>query len=243
MIELIDQPTEQTTAATNLVLCVIALAAITILHRLRHRDPWKATIWIAAFTAGLVANLLAASAHGLKLSDGMYNLAWALIYLSLALMIACFVIGTIHDLWGRRASRKAAPVLATIAMLFFAVTRLESAFVVFILYQATAMGLALLGYGYLTLMRHQPGAGLVWAGLLISILATAVQAVPIVDQITVVWTFDHNGHYHLVQAVGVILLILGLRGALLATQQSAARTTPQLGAAFDGCARCWWWHD
>jgi MFS family permease len=233
MIELIDQPTEQTTAATNLVLCVIALAGIMSLYRLRRHDPWKTAIWIAAFTMGFVANLLGASAHGLKLSHGMHNLAWALIYLSVVLTIACFVIGAIHDLSGERASRKAAPVMATIATLFFAATRIEPTFVVIILYQATAMELALLGYGYLALMRHQPGAGLVSAGLLISILAAAVQAIPIVDQITVVWTFDHNGHYHLVQAVGVILLILGLRVALLAKQPSAVRTTPRLGAVFD----------
>jgi MFS family permease len=155
---------------------------------------------------------------------------WAGIYLSLALMIACFVIGAIHDLWGERASRKAAPIMATIAALFFAVTRAESAFLVFILYQAVFMGSALLGYGYLALRRHQPGAGLVWAGLLVSILAAVVQAAPIVDQITVVWTFDHNGHYHLVQAVGVMLLIFGLRAALLAERPSAVAAIPRPGA-------------
>ncbi len=227
MIDLVEVPAEQTTAATNLVLCLIASAGILTLHRLRRHDAWKTAIWSAAFTSLLVASAAAAAGHGLKLSPGVYATAWTLSYLSLALMIACPVVGVTHDLWGAPASRRAAPVMATIAVLFFVVIRSDSAFLVIILYEAVFMGLTLLGYGYLALIRRRTGSGLISTGLLVTLLAAVVQATHIVPQIRLVWVFDHNGHYHLVQAVGLILLILGLRAALLAERPTAVAAMPR----------------
>ena len=45
--------------------------------------------------------------------------------------------------------------------------------------------------------------------LAVSLAAGAVQAANGV-MVTLVWPFDHNGLFHLVQLVGVVLLIRGL---------------------------------
>jgi len=51
------------------------------------------------------------------------------------------------------------------------------------------------------------------AGILVSIIAAGIQANKSVI-VTFIWRFDHNGIYHLVQIVGLLLLFAGLRKSL-----------------------------
>jgi hypothetical protein len=51
-------------------------------------------------------------------------------------------------------------------------------------------------------------------GILVSIIAAGIQANKSVAM-TVIWRFDHNGIYHLVQSAGLVLLVMGLRWSLL----------------------------
>jgi hypothetical protein len=73
----------------------------------------------------------------------------------------------------------------------------------------------LLGYHWLSLIRQRPGAGLMTAGILVTLAAAVIQATRLVPQISVVWTFDHNGLFHIVQMLGVVLIVSGLRAAIL----------------------------
>jgi hypothetical protein len=52
------------------------------------------------------------------------------------------------------------------------------------------------------------------AGILVSILAAGIQAKKSIC-LTLIWQFDHNGIYHIVQMLGLILLLVGLRRSLL----------------------------
>lgn len=220
MIELTDVPIELTTAATNLPLVLVALAGLAYLYRLRDRDPWKVRVWMANFTCVLVANLLAAGAHGLKLAAQAYAAAWALIDLSLGLTIACLVVGVVLDLWGERWSRRTVPVMTVVALAFVVVSLVIGQFIVFVAYEALFVTFAIAGYGYL--VGRLAGAGLVCAGLVISLLAAVVQATRIIPQVTLIWTFDHNGLFHLLQLPGAILIVLGV-GAALRAHASAPR--------------------
>jgi hypothetical protein len=195
---------------------LLALAGLVLLLRLRSHDPWKVKIWGAALGCLAVASALGAVAHGVQTSQGVRQLLWLGIYLSLGLLVAFFVVGTVHDLWGERASRLMAPVMVGIGVAFFAATQLASgAFVVFVLYEAVALSFALLGYLYLALGGRLPGAGFVAAGIFVTLAAAVIQAARLVPSITVIWTFDHNGLFHLVQMPGVVLIVLGLRVAVL----------------------------
>ncbi|HET7767807.1 MAG TPA: hypothetical protein VFN74_03465, partial [Chloroflexota bacterium] len=78
-------------------------------------------------------------------------------------------------------------------------------------YELVAMTFALLAYGQLAL-RRAPGAGLLSLGILMSIVAAGIQASPAV--VVLGWTFDHNGLYHLIQMVGVVLVVMGIRVSL-----------------------------
>jgi hypothetical protein len=47
-------------------------------------------------------------------------------------------------------------------------------------------------------------------GILITIAAAGVQAGKLFA-FTLIWPFDHNGAYHLIQMAGIVLIVAGLR--------------------------------
>jgi len=214
MIALTDDPTELTTAATNLPLGLVALVALIWFYWLRRRNAWKARIWMAASVSFVVASILAAGVHGLQLPEPVHFLVWTLIYLGLGMVIAAVTLGAVLDLWGERASRRMAPVMAVVALLFVLAMRVSGRFIVFIGYEALFVAFALVVYGYLALTRRLASAGLLWAGLLVSLMAAVVQTTG--AEVTMIWTFDHNGLFHLLQVPGLILMVLGVGAALRA---------------------------
>ena len=76
------------------------------------------------------------------------------------------------------------------------------------------MVFALGAYIYLAIEQNQPGAWLMAGGILVSIAAAGIQTQKSVA-VKIIWLFDHNGVYHLVQAIGLILIIAGLRWSVL----------------------------
>ena len=57
---------------------------------------------------------------------------------------------------------------------------------------------------------------LVLTGLVLSLAGGALQASTLTAH--VIWEFNHNGLYHLVQLAGVVFLLAGLRGTLSASR-------------------------
>ncbi len=135
--------------------------------------------------------------------------------MALGLTVAMFVVGVIYDQWGLVATRRVLPILIAVAVAFFVVTVLvPGTFLAFIVYEAAAMLFALVVYILLAVRGQLTGAAVMAAGITISIIAAAVQASGAVS-VTALWEFDHNGIFHLIQIVGVVVLVAGLRMALL----------------------------
>jgi hypothetical protein len=98
---------------------------------------------------------------------------------------------------------------------FYVLTsRFPGIFFVFIVYEGLALAFALGAYVFLSLRGELEGAGLMAAGILISIVAAGVQFKKSIS-FTLIWHFDHNGVYHLIQTVGLLLLLIGLRCSVL----------------------------
>ena len=215
-VEIIDSPTEQTTAATDAILASMALAAAIYLPLIGQAQPWKASLWAWAFGLLAVAAALGAIAHGFKMRDAVRKRIWQPLFLSLGLTVSLFIVGTIYDLWGPDVARWVLPVMIVAGVAFFGTTLLwPDNFLVFVIYEAVAMVFALAGYIWLAFDGSLEGAWLMVAGILVTILAAGVQASNAVS-FTFIWQFDHNGAYHLIQMVGIVLLVGGLRAALLA---------------------------
>ncbi len=213
-MELIDSPTEQTTAITDLILAVFSFGCALSVRRRRTADPWKATLWAWAFGLLSLASALGAAAHGLTLSPAAHRLLWLPLNMALGLVIALFVVGAIYDLWGLRVARRLLPILIAVGLAFFAFAQIiTGTFSVFLIYEGVAMFLALIIYIRIARNRSRPGAKLMVAGVLITIIAAVFQANRNIE-LTLFWTFDHNGVFHLIQMTALVALVAGLRAAL-----------------------------
>jgi hypothetical protein len=143
---------------------------------------------------------------------------WQPLNLALGLVIALFVVGVIYDVWDATAAQRALPLMLGLGVIFFGVTVFyPGIFLIFIIYEAVAMIFALVTYSWLAVTAQLPGAGWMAAGVLVTLIAAAVQAGwnGKENPLTLIWQFDQNGLYHLIQIGGVALLWVGLRGALL----------------------------
>jgi hypothetical protein len=79
----------------------------------------------------------------------------------------------------------------------------------------------ILAYGWLMFRKRLRGAAMMLAGFAISIGAGAVQMNREV-LVTWVWTFDHNGLFHILQMAGLVVLIEGIKAGLCARLPSGA---------------------
>ena len=202
--------TELTTAATDLLLGGLSLLLMVRLLLLAVTDRRKRGYWAAMFGALAVASLLGAVAHGLDLSAATREALWQPLYLSLGLVIAFFVLGSLHDLKGEPLSRPLTPWLLAVAVGFYLLTRfLSGSFLLFILYEAAGMLTALSIYLFLFFSRRQPGAGFMCTGIAVTMVAAVVQAMA-GARLHLIFEFDHNGLVHLIQLPGVLLIYQGL---------------------------------
>jgi len=215
-MKFVKDPLEQTTAATDIVLALVAFGGIVFLLGLllNSGELWKISIWSAAIGSIGLAAALGAVAHGLILSRTLHHFSWLVLNLALSLAISLFVVGVVYDLWGFEVSLKTLPILVITGLGFYLTTLFyPGIFFLFIVYEGVALVFALAAYIYLTIQQDLPGAYLMAAGVLASIIAAGIQANKSVV-VTFIWRFDHNGIYHLVQVVGLLLLFAGLRKSL-----------------------------
>ena len=201
---------EQVTAATNLPLAILSLAAITKLYLRRHAHPLRAWLWIGMFGGLAIAASMGIFAHGLAFDTATRKLIWYLINGALSLTVAFFVAGAVLDRWGACAAGRAFPVLLLLSAGFFSyATFWSDSFLPFIIYEGIAMLFCLAVYLAITVQRPLAGARWMVAGVGITILAAALQATPVAFRLGV--TVDHNGIFHLVQLPGLLCLLVGVQ--------------------------------
>ena len=214
-MEYIDIPTEQTTAVTDAFLAVMAITCAVYLHRMGHKNSWKTTLWVWASGLLALAAIIGTIVHGFKMSKAFQTFLWYPLYLSLGLLVALFIVAVVYDIWGEAVARRVLPIMLVIGVGFFSITLVwPDNFLVFIIYEAVVLLFALGGYIWLAWRGHLEGAWFIAAGIFLTIIAAGVQATNAFS-FTFIWSFDHNGVYHLIQMVGIVSLAAGLRKTLL----------------------------
>ncbi len=211
-MQFIDIPTEQTTAITDILLAIVAFyVAYSVFISGKNIDVIKTRIWVGAFGLLCLAAVLGAFAHGFKMSTSTNFLIWQPLNFFLGMAIAFFAAGVIYDWKGFTLPKTLFITLIVTGILFYAFTLLvPGSFFVFILYEAAAMIFALVLYFYLWFSKRFPGSLLMAIGILITIIAAIVQAINSLS-ITIIWEFDHNGLFHLIQIAGLMFLFVGLK--------------------------------
>ena len=206
-------PTELTTAATDALLAILCVVALVMIRRRRALDPWKVGLWSWLLGLLALASVLGAIAHGLELTDRVQDFLWQPLYLCLGLVVALFTVAAIRDRLGESAARRALPWMVVLGFGFFAITRIGSGtFLIFIAYEAVAMFAALVLYLDAAIRPRVAGAVLMAVGVTLNLLAAGVQQSSVTLEFAGL-PLDHNGVFHLVQLVAVVVLTVGvLRG-------------------------------
>lgn len=210
-MEIIGIPTEQTTAVTDLILFILAgFIAFHVYQTGKDIDRPKALIWASAFVVLALASIIAAVAHGFVMSENMRHILWQPINLFLGLTVALFVVGVVRDLRPQKDPTRITLIMVAVGILFYAVTVIKSGtFLIFIFFEAAAMFFALSAYIRLYWTTKKVGSNIMALGILVTILAAAVQATKAVN-FTLIWEFDHNGLFHILQMAGILILWRGL---------------------------------
>lgn len=202
--------TEQTTAATDLLIAVLCVCALVYLRR-RGPGGLRGLLWNGVLGLLAVAAFAGAVAHGLVLDEAVFARVWHVTYLALALLVAAFLLAAIRDVFGDAPARRAVPYLLLVALGIFGYFFFNPEnFRPFILYETAAMLLSLAGFLWLSWKRSLAGSGWITASIAVNILAAGVQATRSLS-FTLIWPFDHNGAFHLIQLLGIALLVRGLR--------------------------------
>lgn len=206
-----DIPAEQTTAITDVILAIVSGSGAYWIYRAGKKvDTIKTKTWTISFVLLTIAAVIGSIAHGINMSEETNRLIWHPLNLSLGLSVALFVVGVIYDIREFEIPKLYVVMIILSGLVFFGITLIyPGLFFVFILYEAIAMFFALSSYTFLLVTRKLPGSGFMFTGILISITASVVQALPSIS-VTVIWIFDHNGLFHLIQIAGLFFLYIGL---------------------------------
>ncbi|MCL7961017.1 MAG: hypothetical protein M8861_12565 [marine benthic group bacterium] len=211
-------PTELTTAATDAILALLALYCIRWLGARRSADPAKITLWILVLALLAVASVLGAIAHGFDLSSDTIYLLWQPLFLSLGLVVALFVVAATYDGLGPTTARQLMIPALVVGACFYLVTLVfPGTFLVFVLYEAVAMLVALALYVRLALVSGRRWAWLMVLGIALNIAGAGIQASGTV-RLNLGVPLDHNGVFHLVQMVAIVVLVIGVGKSLDETE-------------------------
>ena len=198
---------ERITALTDVLMGLLAgfvSFQVFVIGGFRH------SVWAWVFALLAVSSLLGAVAHGFEMSERANQRLWMPINLLLGLALGMFVVGAVNDLSGEALARFMLPVMVVLGFGFFLFTLWKpGTFMTFIAYEAFAMLFALSTYGYLFFAKSYPGSGWMLSGVLVTVLAAVVQATGKAGR-GIVWYFDNNGVFHVIQMVGMVLLWVGL---------------------------------
>lgn len=204
--------TEITTAVTDVLLAVMSGFAIAVIVRssVWRQERQRAMVWILAFSLLALAAVTGAVLHGFETGLDLDQWLHHPLYLFLGLTVSFFAAGVLIDLHGAAVALWVIMLPAGIGVAFYGLTVINpGSFLVFIVYEAVAMTGALGAYLYLWI-KHRKSFG-VWmaAGIAMSMVAAGIQASQTVSA-QIIWTFDHNGIYHIVQIAAVIPLMKGI---------------------------------
>lgn len=201
----IDSPTERTSAATDVLLALVAAACTAAVRHAPGLDPRERLLWTVLFAAAATAALAGAAYHGLRLPGRSRQRLWPAVTAALALAAAAFALLLWTGEKGGLPSGVQAALLAGSALLGFAAGGRRRGFALLLAFQAAVLAAGAALHAGLGSAPARPWLG---AGCGVSLFAGALQAGRGL-RVRLLWEFDHNGLFHLAQAAGLALLGAG----------------------------------
>lgn len=204
--------TELTTAVTDILLALVCWIAVLkiVQSPTRHIERQQAVVWATAFTLMALAAIVGTVIHGFEMKPVLQKWLDHPLYLFLGLAVSFFVAGVLIDLKKSALPIWIMAIPVVLGAAFYALTVIRpGSFQVFILYEAGALVFALGAYFYLWLRFQRSSSLWMMTGIALSILAAGIQASGSAS-VRMIWTFDHNSLFHIIQAIAIIVLTKGL---------------------------------
>jgi hypothetical protein len=223
MIQLIESATERTTAATDLILAVeFLLFAIFFIKS--ASDNKRATAWSIPFLLLAGAFLIGAIAHGFQMPEKMNMLLWLFLAGCSAFGLAHLVSASVGE-WKPAWYKKSVIGMSLAAIIFIGITVKLSSFTVYVVFIVITMALV----SWLNAVCFEKSGNkkhlLIIFGAVFTTIASLVQLIKSIH-FTIIWEFDYNGAFHLVQMLAGMFLGLGIIGLLKSARLKSATTEP-----------------
>ena len=211
MIQFIESATERTTAATDLILAFEFLL-FAIFFVTSASDNKRAASWSISFLLLAGAFLIGAVAHGIQMSEKTNMLLWLLLAGCSAFGLAHLVSASVGE-WKRAWYKKSVIGMSLAAIIFVGTTVKLSSFTIYVVFILITMALVSL----LNAMCFEKSGNkkhlLIISGAVITAIASLVQLIKSIH-FTIIWEFDYNGAFHLIQMLAGSFLGLGIIGLL-----------------------------
>jgi len=221
MIQLIESATERTTAATDLILAFEFLL-FAIFFVTSTSDNKRAAAWAIPFLLLAGAFLIGAVAHGIQMPEEINLQLWLFIAGCSAFGLAHLVSASVGE-WKPAWYKKSVIGMSLAAIIFVGTTVKFSSFAVYVVFIVINMALV----SWLNAICFEKSGNkkhlLIIAGAVITAIASLVQLIKSI-RFTIIWEFDYNGVFHVVQMLGGIFLGLGIIG-LMKSACSGIHTT------------------
>jgi hypothetical protein len=207
-------------ALTDLLLGLVAFAlAWGCLRRFRRTGSARTGWWALGYAALGIGAVL--GFVNLGFATGLAQPIYYVARFAVGLAVFAMLNAVVGSLVGRESGRRWRLAFALAFCAYYGATLLSDSFLIFIAYSGVGL-VAVLGLeAYRWLGRREPGAGWMTLGIALSIGAAVLQAAQL--SLTLVWTFDHNAIYHLVQLAALLVLYRGIAAEATGKGAQAAR--------------------
>lgn len=211
MIRFIEIATERTTAATDLILAV-EFILFAIFFFKSASDNKRAAAWSSPFLLLAGAFLIGAIAHGFQMPEKINKLLWLFLAMGSAFGLAHLVSASVGE-WKPASYKKSVLGMSLAAIIFIGITVKFSSFTVYVVFIVINMALV----SWLNAMCFEKSGNknhlLIIFGAVFTTIASLVQLIKSIH-FTIIWEFNYNGAFHLVQMLAGIFLGLGIIGLL-----------------------------
>ncbi len=188
-------PFEQTTAITDIFL---GLTSLYVSKNLKNKKYWN-----TAFLLIAIASFIGAYIHGLEIYNEYDKFFWFPLLVCIFYAIALFWIATLKK-FIKKYPKFLTEIIFILAGLFcFSSFFIKKFFLFFILYELGSF--LILSFLYFIKKNY-----IIAFGMVISIVAGIIQTIKPL-KFNFIWKFDHNGIFHLVQIIGILVLFYGLK--------------------------------
>lgn len=212
MIQLIDVPTERTTAATDLILALQTGLYTFFMYSDARFHTFRGYLWMGVFAGICTTSVLGTVAHGFMMKKRTNTILWQILTATFSICYVLIISVFVHDLTGPQGGMLALWVTGSLGFALTVYCLKYPAFVPKIIYLGVGLGVLILGVVlWLVLVDKVPGYRAILGAMAASIAATAVEARQ-KFRLTLRWKFDHHSAYHALQFIANALFFAGARG-------------------------------